>query len=71
MPNANEIYNQKRLEFRKLVEMCRALKEAIDFHEMQDVTIMDKNSEEYKNIYQLKTNEDKVFQLLHDEYHHN
>lgn len=68
MPDANEIYNKKRKEFIELVKMCKAFKESIDFHEMQDITVLDKDSEEYKRLYALKTNEDKVQQLLYEEY---
>lgn len=59
-------------EFRKLIEQCMAFKEDIDFHEMKDVDYMDNMSEEEKALkFKLKTNEDKVQQLLFDEYRQN
>jgi len=64
--------SDKMQEFRKLVEHCIAFKEDIDFHEMKDVTYTDNLTEEEKNLkFQLKTNEDKVQQLLFEEYRKN
>lgn len=66
-----EIQSDKRVEFIKLIEMCMAFKEDIDYQEMQDVTMNDPNSEMYKLHFQLKTSEDKVQQMIYDEYRAN
>lgn len=67
--NANA--EDKRVEFRKLIELCTAFREDIDFHEMQDVSMTNPNDETAKLKFQLKTSEDKVQQMLYDEYRQN
>ena len=64
--------SEKLIEFRKLLENCVAFREDIDFYEMKDVALTDdQSSEEYKLKFQLKTSEDKVQQMLFDEYRNN
>ena len=62
-------------DFRKLIELCVAFKEDIDFHEMRDTSFYDmsdkKTVEHEKALFQLKTAEDKVQQLLLNEYRKN
>lgn len=66
---------EKRVEFKKLIEQCIAFKEDIDYLEMHDVVLpedkarMTKEQKElYEQKFQMKTSEDKIQQLLYDEY---
>ena len=62
---------EKRVEFRKLVEQCVAFKEDVDFQEMQDIDYNKTDSKEYELKFKLKTSEDKLQQMLYEEYKKN
>ena len=62
-------------DFRKLIEQCVAFKEDIDFYEMKDVSFYDMNDkksvEHEKALFALKTSEDKIQQIMLNEYRKN